>query len=176
MKSKAAIGGHPLHPAFVVLPIGSWCLALFGDVMYQFSSDAFWYQFSYYTMLAGVVSALIAAVFGFVDFFGVKMSESGYRTARMHMALNLTAVVLYAANLWLRHDNAAMAGSRWNLAFAMEVITLLAVAVSGWLGGELAYRHKVGVVENADPEATRIGIDEPVVPQRAPSRERGLMG
>ena len=174
MKSKAAIGNHPMHPMFVVLPIGAWCLSFIGDVMYQVSGTAFWYQFSYYTMLIGVLGALWAAIFGFVDFFGVKMSEAGYKVAKVHMALNLTAVVLYAVNLWLRHDNGAISGGRWTTAFALEALTLLGVCVSGWLGGKMSYEHKVGVVEHADPEATRIGMEEPAEPQRVPHRTRGL--
>lgn len=176
MKSKAAIGNHPIHPMFVVLPIGSWCLSLVGDVMYQMSANSFWYQFAYYTMLIGVLGALWAAIFGFIDYFGVRMSEKGHKVATYHMILNLTAVVLYAVNLWLRHDNGAMSGGRWTMAFALEALTLMGVFVSGWLGGQLSYEHKVGVAEHADPEATRIGMEEPAEPQRAPHRSRGLQG
>jgi len=176
MKSKAAIGNHPLHPAFVTIPIGSFFAAFIGDIMYQTTSSLFWYQFSYYAMLIGVIGALFAAIFGFVDYFGVRMSEAGKRVATIHMALNLGGVVLYAINLWLRHGDAAMAGSRWTIAFGLEVITLVALCVSGWLGGQLAYEHKVGVVENADPVATEIGAGELAEQPAMTSRTRGLQG
>lgn len=179
MKSKAAIGNHPMHPMLVVIPIGAWFGTLVGDIAYMRTADPFWYQFSYYTMLIGVLGALAAAVLGFIDYFGVKMSEAGHRIATMHMAINLVAVASYALNLWLRHDNAAMSNlnpGRWTFAFWLEILTFMALGVSGWLGGKLSYEHKVGVAENVDPEATQIGRDEPAAPHHTPARDRGLQG
>jgi uncharacterized membrane protein len=176
MKSKAAIGNHPLHPAVVVVPIGSWFAALVGDVAYQTTGLDFWYHFAYYTMMIGLIGALAAAVLGFIDYFGVRMSDAGRRVATTHMAINLVVAALYGVNLWMRHDNGAMTGSRWTMAFLLEVGCFLALGVSGWLGGKLSYEHKVGVAEHADPEATRIGLDEPAEPQRGYQRDRGLQG
>ena len=84
----------------------------------------------------------------------------GFRIARTHMILNLSGVVLYAVNWFLRRHGGALHTDRWNLAFGLEVATFLALGVSGWLGGRIAFEHKVGVVENADPEATEIGRRE----------------
>ena len=38
MRSRAAIGNHPIHPMLVPLPIGAFFLALVGDVAYSGSS------------------------------------------------------------------------------------------------------------------------------------------
>ncbi len=178
MKSKAAVGRHPLHPMFVVIPIGSWFATLVGDISYAYTGQPFWYQFSFYTMFIGLIGAALAGVFGMVDYFGVRMSAAGRRVATMHMVMNLVVSAAYAFNLWLRWDNAALSGARWNMAFWIQVLSYLALGVSGWLGGELSYRHKVGVVEHGDPEATEIGMDELEVPAReaVPGRDRGLQG
>jgi uncharacterized membrane protein len=176
MKSKAAIAKHPIHPALVVVPIGAWFASVVGDIAYARTADVFWYQFAFYSMLIGLIGALTAAVFGFIDFFGVKMSEAGYRVARTHMILNLGIVAVYAFNLWLRWDNAALSGSRWTLAIALNILAFLVLGVSGWLGGELSYKHKVGVDEHGDPQATEIGMQEPAEAPRAPARDRGLQG
>ena len=163
----------------VVIPIGSWFATLVGDIAYMSNGNPFWYQFSYYTMLIGLCGALAAAVLGFVDYFGVKMSEAGYRIARMHMIINLVVTSAYAFNLWLRHDNLALASvntGRWQLAFWLQLLSYAALGVSGWLGGKMSYEHKIGVVEHHDPEATEIGMAEPAEPQRAPQRTRGFQG
>lgn len=176
MKSKAAIGNHPLHPALVVIPIGSWFATLVGDIAYMANHDPFWYQFSYWTMLIGLIGALTAAVFGFVDFFGVRMSEAGHRIAKIHMIINLVVSAAYAINLWLRHDNMALADlapGRWQAAFWLQILSFAALGVSGWLGGQMSYEHKIGVVEHADPEATEIGMAEPAE-RPARSRDRAL--
>jgi len=37
MKSKAAIGNHPIHPMLAPIPIGAFFIALLGDAMYTAS-------------------------------------------------------------------------------------------------------------------------------------------
>lgn len=178
MKSKAAINKHPLHPALVVVPIGAWFATLVGDVAYAATGRPFWYEFSYYTMLIGLIGALAAATLGFIDYFGVKMSTAGYRMAKIHMTINLIAVTAYAFNLWLRMDAKAMDGAAWTTAFILQLVTFAALGVSGWIGGSISYKHKVGVVEHADPEATEIGMAESVdaMPEPHRARTRGLQG
>ena len=160
MRSRAAIGNHPLHPALVTLPIGSFFLAFLADVLYASTKNVFWYDVAHFALGVGILTALVAAVFGFIDFFGVKMSTAGWRLAKWHMGLNLTAVVLYALSWLIRRDHAAAGTDRWLIAFGLEVVPFLILGASGWLGGKMSYEHKVGVVETADPEATEIGLKE----------------
>jgi uncharacterized membrane protein len=160
MRSRAAIGNHPVHPALVSLPIGAFFLMLVGDIAHASTGADFWYAFSFVCLGVGIVTALVAAIAGFIDYFGVRMSDAGFRVARIHMVLNLTGVVLYAVNWLLRRGDGALHTPRWDLVFGLEVVTFLALGLSGWLGGRVTFEHKVGVVENADPEATEIGRRE----------------
>jgi len=36
-------------------------------------------------------------------------------------------------------------------------VALVVLGSSGWIGGKITFEHKIGVVENADLEATEIG-------------------
>jgi len=145
----------------VPIPIGAFALTFVGDVVHAVTKDPFWYRFAFICLGVGIVSALIAAVFGLIDYFGVKMSEKGRQIATIHMVCNLVAVVFYIVNFVLRRDNGALNTSRWPFVMGFEVTTFLALGVSGWLGGKLAFEHKVGVAEHIDPEATKIGMTEP---------------
>jgi uncharacterized membrane protein len=160
MKSRAAIGNHPLHPAIVTLPIGAFFLALVGDIAHAGTRSDFWYQFAFVCIGIGIVTALLAAILGFIDYFTVKMSAAAGRIATTHMILNLSAVVLYAISYILRRENGALNTGRWPLAFLLEVVPFAGLGLSGWLGGRLTFEHRVGVVENADPEADEIGRRE----------------
>ena len=160
MRSRAAIGNHPIHPALVPLPIGSFFLALVADVLHQATKNGFWYDVAEFAIGVGIVTALCAAIFGFIDFFGVEMSQAGWRLAKWHMGINLTAVALYALGFWLRWNHGALGTERWTAAFGLEIVPFLLLGISGWLGGKMSYEHKVGVVENADPEATQLGQKE----------------
>lgn len=151
MKSKAAIGNHPIHPMLVPIPIGAFVLALLGDILHTVSpEDPFWYEFSYACIGIGVVFALLAATAGAIDYFGVRMSAKAFRTATLHALLNLAVVALYGASFFLRRDEAAMTETRWPFALGLAVLGFGLLGVSGWLGGKLAYEHRVGVIEPAE--------------------------
>lgn len=81
VEAVAAIEGHPLHPALVPLPIGSFVGAFLCDLAYARSHDRFWARGARLLTGAGIVTGLAVAV----------------------------------------------------------------LAVTGWLGGELAFRHRIGV-------------------------------
>lgn len=148
MRSKAAIGDHPIHPALVAIPIGAFVLAFIGDIATGTSQTQFWYSFALCCIGIGILGALVAAIFGFVDYFSVPMTPPVKNLATSHMVLNLTAVVLYIVSFLLRMNNAAFQTGRWTLVMALEVIALVILATSGWIGGQMAYVHRVGVVEN----------------------------
>jgi uncharacterized membrane protein len=157
MRSRASFQGHPIHPAMVAIPIGAFTVTLIADVVTYATGNLGWGDAARYALLVGVVGALAAAVFGFIDYFGVTMSEAGFRIARLHMILNLTAVALFAASLWLRYRDA----DGWCVSgFATSTLAYLILGGSGYLGGELVFKHKVGVLETADQEATALGQKE----------------
>ncbi len=160
MKSRAAIGNHPIHPALVSLPIGAFFLTLAGDIAHTVTGADFWYQFALVCIGAGVLTALLAAIFGFIDYFGVRMSAKAGKLATIHMVMNLGAVVLYGLNFFLRTNGAALHTDRWPVVFGLELLTFAGLGVSGWIGGNLSYEHKVGVIEWTDPEANDIGQRE----------------
>jgi uncharacterized membrane protein len=157
MKSRASIADHPLHPALVALPIGAFFLALLGDIAYLVSSDLVWWNATFYCLVVGILTALLAAIAGLIDYFGVNMSQAGRRIATLHMSLNIAAVTLYIVSYVLRLPAAAPSSGRWLAAVLCEVVPFLPLGISGWLGGELVFKHKVAVVEGADREATMLG-------------------
>jgi uncharacterized membrane protein len=154
MRSYASFRGHPIHPAMVAIPIGAFTVTLVADVVTLLTGNLGWGDAARWALLVGVAGALLAAVFGLIDYFKVTMSMAGFRVARWHLWLNLTAVTLFAVSLWLRYADA----DGWGVpGFAVSTLAFLIVGASGYLGGELVFKHKVGVVETADAEATELG-------------------
>lgn len=141
MASPASIRKHPIHPLLVPLPIGLWIFSLACDVLYlTLSSDTMWDRMAFVAMAGGVVGALAAAVPGFIDFLSLREPRVK-RIALTHMIINLTVVALFAVNLWLRTRTAP--GGRTPIALSAVAVVLL--GISGWLGGELVFRHGVAV-------------------------------
>lgn len=149
MASPASIARHPIHPVLVPLPIGLWIFSLVCDVVYAFvSGETFWDRMAFWTMLGGIAGALLAAIPGFIDFLSLTDARVK-RVALTHMLVNLTVVVLYAVNLWLRTTAPPGAGTP----VVLSVIGVLMLGVAGWLGGELVFRHGVAVERPSPPIA-----------------------
>jgi uncharacterized membrane protein len=142
-KSTAKIGGHPIHPMLVVFPIAFWIGALVCDLTYVGNGREDWADTAMWLTGAGIVTALIAALAGFTDFFGDKRIRA-IKDAWRHMIGNLTAVVVALISFVVRYVEGAEAGVLpWGL--TLSVILAAILVYTGWKGGELAYRHRVGV-------------------------------
>ena len=76
MRTPASIAGHPIHPMIVPVAIGGFLLSFVFDIVCLATGQVDpWSTVAYYTMIGGVVGALIAAIFGFVDLLSL---PSGY--------------------------------------------------------------------------------------------------
>lgn len=147
--STVAIAGHPIHPAIITLPIGLLVMAPVSDIAYWFLGDVFWARASFWLIVAGLVSGLLAAITGFLDF--IRIGRVRKHTAGWaHMYANVTALVLTAINLGLRLGNPADNILFTGLIISVIIATLL--GISGWFGGELVYRHKIAVIGYGDSE------------------------
>jgi uncharacterized membrane protein len=85
MQGKATLADHPIHPMLVGFPIGFFGAVLVSDVISIWGNPAFWPHVSTWLIAFGVVGALLAALFGFVDYFTAPMSRAVKRTATTHM-------------------------------------------------------------------------------------------
>ena len=148
METPASIAKHPIHPMLVALPIGLWVFSLVSDIIYRAGwGPAVWNDVAFYTMAGGIVGALIAAVPGLVDL--LSLSGRPKVIGIWHMCFNLIAVAIFAISLWMRTSYAPGA----LLPFALSIIGVVLLGVSGWLGGELVYRHAVAVETHSGAKA-----------------------
>jgi uncharacterized membrane protein len=138
--------GHPFHPILVTIPIGTWAASLVFDIIGLASDDPTPFVVGARVLiLIGIIGALLAAVFGFVDYAQLARGTAARKTATVHMALNLGVTVLFIVNLLLRwsadDDEVSIVG------FILSIVALGALGVSGWLGGKLAYHYGVRVAD-----------------------------
>jgi uncharacterized membrane protein len=143
VRSTASINGHPIHPMLVPFPIAFLVGVLATDLAAMATGDAFWWLAAKWLLAAGLVMGALAAVFGLIDFLTIPRARTGH-AGWVHFLGNATALVLALVNLLLRlgQHEAATGGE-----LALSVIVVLVLLVTGWLGGELAYRYKIGVIE-----------------------------
>ena len=95
---------HPLHPFLVHFPVGLFLFSLLFDLAsLVFSSVPGLVRGAFYSMLLAIVTALVAAIPGFVDYTDIRKDHPARRIATGHMILNLIAVAVYGINLGLRN-------------------------------------------------------------------------
>ncbi len=136
---------HPLHPMLVHFPIGLFLLSLLLDLAsLVFPSVPNLVRDSFYAMLLGVITALMAAVPGLVDYADIRSDHPAKRTATAHLTLNLIVVALYGINLGVRSSSLVDP----KISFGPLILSLVGVAllsVSGYLGGRLVYDEGISV-------------------------------
>jgi uncharacterized membrane protein len=145
-QSTATIGGHPIHPMLVSFPIVCFIGALVTDVAFlHYNYDHGWAVAGRILLLVGLIMAALAAVTGLTDFLGEKRIQGS--DAVKHMLANVTAVVIELVNLILRwHNDAAIS----KIGVYLSAVVVLILLYSGWKGGDLVYRHGMGVHDSAD--------------------------
>ena len=141
--------GHPFHPILVTVPIGAWVTGLVFDIASHIvDRPGFLTEGSRWLIAIGVLGALAAATVGLLDLFGIPTGTAAFRTGLLHMTLNLLVTAAYAINFFWRNGlttGEPVPGGP----LALAVVSIAVLAVSGFLGGKLAYRYGVRVADEA---------------------------
>lgn len=141
--SSVAIAGHPIHPIIVTFPVAFLTGAAGSDIGYWLTQDFFWARASVWLIGLGFAAGILAAIVGMSDFLRVPRVRK--RTAGwIHMVINITALLLTGINFWLRLGHPENIIVPIGAIISIVVATLL--GVGGWYGGELSFRHKIGVI------------------------------
>ena len=145
---------HPIHPMLVHFPIGFLVLSFLLDlVSMAFPEVPNLVRGSFYAMLLGIITALLAAVPGFVDYSDIRRDHPGKTTATRHMTLNLMVVAIYGLNLWIR--SSALSHPKISLLpLLLSIIGIGLLSVSGYLGGRLVYDQGIAVGRHKRRTAT----------------------
>lgn len=147
---KDTLGGKPIrapiHPAIVHLPIALFPLSLLLDVISRFSGsgDLVLVRAAFICLLAGIGTALLAAIFGIIDYTDIRDDHPAKKTATAHLVLNILAVALFAASAGLRFGSLDQPRTPL-LPLFVSLLSVIILSYSGYLGGILVYDDGIGV-------------------------------
>jgi uncharacterized membrane protein len=145
-RSTAAVFGHPIHPMLVVFPIGFLVGALVTDLTFWGTADPFWARASEWLLGAGIVMGALAAVTGIIEFVTISRVRS-LAAGWVHFLGNATAILLSVWNLLYRMGGEADA-LVVPVGIILSAIVVALFLVTGWLGGELVFRHRIGMIDD----------------------------
>lgn len=160
MASPASIGGHPIHPMIVPFPIALWVFSLVADVIYLWRGNPVWKDWiAFYALLGGIIGAAAAAVPGLIDWLSLK-DKAVVKIANWHARLNVIALLIFAASFYLRTTSGSnLVSGSYTIPVALSLLGVVLISISGWLGGELVFKHGVAVSSDSGATPEKAGTE-----------------
>jgi uncharacterized membrane protein/nitrite reductase/ring-hydroxylating ferredoxin subunit len=178
MRSAAHFRGHPIHPALIPFPFAFLTGAFAFDIVGRATGQASWWEAAGYLAIAGIATAILAAIPGLIDYLRtVPPQSSAKRRATFHMLLNLSSVTLFSLATWLRSSSAAPETS----VLVLEGLGVAVLFVGGWLGGVLVSRNQISVDHRYaragkwKEETIQLRPNQPIIVARLDELEVGQM-
>ncbi|MHB8603614.1 MAG: DUF2231 domain-containing protein [Thermoplasmatota archaeon] len=156
MRSHVHVARHPLHPMIVVFPTAMFPLLVVLDIVELVgltASGAGLGAAGFWVAAVGLVGTLAAISIGIVDLAAIPDEARAHRTAFIHFAVGLAIAAAYAVATVARFPGGPVSPSA-SLLLVIDIVGALLVTVQGFLGGELVFKHHIGVLaadQGADP-------------------------
>lgn len=144
----SALPMHAFHPPMVHLPLIAFAVAVLLDGLDAFSPSPRMRAAATVVWWLAMLGAAGAVTTGLIAYSRVDHSEAGHAAMTLHRNLALASVAVLLAS----------ALTRWRMrrpkvAFALGTVGVVGLVAVGYLGGELVFRHGIGI---STVELTRI--------------------
>src|SRR3954471_67078 len=106
MESKAKVLGHSAHQMLIVFPLGLLSTAVIFDLITLIAGGTTPPLVAYWMVASGVVGGLVAAAFGWIDWFAIPAGTRAKRIGLAHGLTNVAVMGLFAVS-WLLRDGQA---------------------------------------------------------------------
>jgi uncharacterized membrane protein len=154
MESRVKAMGHPIHQMLIPFPLGLLGTAVIFDIIYLIWHNPTMVTVSYWMIAAGIVGALAAAPFGFIDWLAIPSNTRAKTVGALHGIGNVIMLLLFLGSWYLRYSSIdPIPYLPTTVAMALSFSGFILSAVTGWLGGELVDRLSVGVDDGANLDA-----------------------
>lgn len=141
--SRAAIGGHPLHPMMIHFPVAALMGLVGADAAYLYGGDPFWARAGLWLAGVGALGGWLASLAGLVDLLTVARVRR-LITAWGHAIMAVMMLSMATLNWRMRlGDDPGQFVMPWGA--GMTLLTAGFIALAAYLGGRLVYENAVGV-------------------------------
>jgi uncharacterized membrane protein/nitrite reductase/ring-hydroxylating ferredoxin subunit len=142
MKSKAHFKSHPIHPILVAFPIAFLVGGFLAEAAGYLLDNGDLQTVAGYLIISGIVAGLLAAVPGIMDFaYTIPPESSAKKRGVQHGILNVTVLIVFACAWTMREGDDV----NYLLVLGLELVGVILLTMSGWLGGTLVYRNQIGI-------------------------------
>jgi uncharacterized membrane protein len=152
MYSKIKIAGHPLHAMLVPFPVAFYAATLVCFIMYSSNMDVFWFKVAVKANIAGVATAALAALPGFIDWLNIPKVKKAKKVGVAHMLCNVAALGLFGLNIYLQCDHINDPQPEATTGIGLSAAGFALTLVAGFLGWSLVQKHHIGVSLTAEQQ------------------------
>lgn len=141
------IASTHLHAMIVHFPIALLLVGFLSDIIGLFSRKPLFRQAAFYLLLLGTAGAIAAYFSGDAAGEGMEEGSLGKAMALHEQAAQITLWITVAAALFRLGAGLMKENYRWVriVAFLLFGLSVAAVSRTGYLGGQLVYKHAAGV-------------------------------
>ncbi len=147
--------GHPIHPPLTDVTVGTYTFALVAataDVLgisTYAATHAWWLA-----LVFGLLSTIVTATTGFVDWLRIETGTPLWRTTTAHMIAMLLASAVFLAAVVVGKASFD-AGNVETGPYVLTIASFLLLTVGGWLGGSVVFVHGNRVLNLVDEPSRR---------------------
>jgi uncharacterized membrane protein len=144
MYSKAKLFGYNVHPMILVFPVAFYTSTLLLYILYILNNNIFWFRVGYVANLAAIITAILAAIPGLIDFLNIPSDSNAKRVGFFHMILNILALLLYAISFLFQKDNWENPANV-GISIGLSATGFILTCIAGYIGWSMVQKHHVGV-------------------------------
>ena len=138
--------GQPLHPMTVHFPIALYLLGVLLTIVYLWRGQADYERFAFLSFSLSWLATVVASVVGLFDQNQLELTDLRRQQVNPHITAAVSLLIINGLLLYmrLRWPTVLVTSRRW-LYLGLMLLGVVAVVITGWLGGELVFRWEVGV-------------------------------
>jgi uncharacterized membrane protein len=140
--------GHPFHPFSVHFPIAFYLFAVCLTLIYLWRRQPEYERFAYLTFVLSWLAAGVASLVGLVDQSQLEVADPRRAQVNPHITAGVSLLVINGLIVYMRFRwPDVLTRHRWPY-LALLTLGIVAVLATAWLGGELVYRWRIGIIVN----------------------------
>lgn len=137
--------GHPLHPMTVHFPIALYLLGVLLTIGYLWRGQQDYERFAYWTFILSWLATIVASFVGLMDQSQLELDDPRRASVNPHITAGVALLIINGLLVYMRFRWADVLTRYRRLYLGLMLLGVVAVLATGWLGGELVYRWRIGV-------------------------------
>lgn len=142
---KARLFGHPIHAIFVHFPSALFPMSWLFDVLGVWLQNSCLSCAAFFSLAAGLVLGLVATLFGAIDYVRLSPEHVAWNKASLHAVLSIAWLCLFGIVFGLRLKTYPAIPFASMIEIVLSTIGVIGLIFSNFLGGDLVFRHKLGI-------------------------------